>query len=261
MRVFGIRFTVLKLSALLAFALSAIVTHAGVPDLSAGVLFRSYPISTVGAVNAGYGQVLWGDNATPFYGYVRATGDFYTAATYNALVGGVEFFPLAFLGARAGGEANQNDNDYIAYQCELYECLGRRYRTYFESELTLGAGPFFVQGKWRRERWSRKDADGGDFIDPTSGFVLKSQGDSETVYTGAAGMKINAQWTALVSVRYAESDEYKGYSRMPAVLARYVTGVWTFAGGVGQYESSVKTKEVTAMGFVRWEFAPSVTLK
>lgn len=230
-------------------------------DFNLGGTFRSYPLSGVLEAEAGYGVLLWGREGGPWYGYLRPKLEGATAGTYNSGAMALEFFPISFLGARAGGESIQNDKEYTAYDCDLYGCRGRFARTFVETELTLGAGPVFVQGRWRRERWTQKNADAGDFIEPTSGIALRGTGDSETVYIGVAGFKLNDAWSVFGVVRYAESDESEGWSRLPYGVLRYTRGRLQVGAGAGQFESNLKEKDTTALAFLKWEIRPSIALK
>lgn len=233
--------------------------HAQV-DLNIGGSFRSYPLSGVAEVQSGYGLVLWGDaGAPPWYGYVRPVFDGATAGIYNSAMGSLEVFPLSFLGGRAGGESIQNDSDYTAYKCENFVCKGRFYRTFAEAELSLGAGPVFVQGRWRRERWTQKDKLAGDFIDPTSGLLLDTEGESQTIYQGILGYKITDRWTLMGGLRYAEIDD--GFSRFGFGLLRWSDGEWTVALGGGNFESELKSSGASVVGFIKWDIWPSVALK
>ncbi len=229
-------------------------------DLNLSASTRSYPLSGVLEAESGYGAKIWGDLSGPYYGYARVKADMASAVTYNSLQGSAEFFPIAFLGLRAGGEAIQSDAKYSAYDCELYLCVGRFYRTFAEAELSLGAGRVFVQGRARRERWTLKDTRAQDFIDPTSGLRLNPEGDSETVYHAIIGVKASEAWSILGVVRYAESDAYKGQSRFPSLIFRLKRGDWTFGFGAGVFESELKQKSFSTLGFLRWEIAPSLAL-
>lgn len=231
-------------------------------DLSLGGSLRSYPLSGVAELEAGDNFILWGAPApgNPFYGYIRPKiwGD--TAATYNSAAAVVDLFPLSFLGARAGGEAVQNDTKYTAYNCVDANCLGRFYRTFFEAEVTLGAGPVFVQGKWRRERWSEAHPSLGDFIEPTSGFSLMGSGESETVYQGVAGVKISPELTVMGGLRFASSDS-REHSRMPFGLLKWNLTPVSIGVGGGYFESDLKKREITGLLVAKWEIWPSLELK
>lgn len=257
-RIFGDRLW-LVVTTIVSFCLSSSIARAEF-DFSLGGTSRSYPLAGVIEAESGYGVLLRGSARDPFSSYLRARIDGSSAYTYNSLGGALEFFPLAILGVRAGGEAIQNDKDYSAYDCETYRCLGRYYRTYIEGELTVGAGPVFVQGRWRRERWTQKEPEAGDFIDPTSGIYIDSAGDSQTVYFGVAGLKLNENWQVLAILRYAESDMNEGWSRTPYGVIRYSAGNFSIGVGGGQFESSLKEKDFTAVGVFRWELAPGLSV-
>lgn len=230
-------------------------------DFALGGTSRSYPLAGVIEAESGYGILLRGTGRDPLSSYLRARIDGSSAYTFNSLGAALEFFPLAVLGARAGGEAIQNDKDYTAYDCETYRCLGRYYRTYIEGELTLGAGSIFVQGRWRRERWTQKDSATGDFIDPTSGIYIDGAGDSQTVYFGVLGWKLDEHWQVLGVLRYAESDMHGGWSRTPYGVVRYTNGNFSIGAGAGQFESSLKSKDFTAVGVFRWEISPGLSVE
>ncbi|MGE0528497.1 MAG: hypothetical protein AB7G93_12840 [Bdellovibrionales bacterium] len=228
-------------------------------DLSVGATTRTYPLSGVIEAQTGYGALLWGDKGSPFYGYTRARLDTSSAIHYNSLGAAIEFFPLAFVGMRAGGEAVQNDRKYTAYECGQVNCLGRFYRTFAEAELSLGAGSLFVQGRWRREHWTQKEPAAGDFMEPTSGLVMRSQGDFQTVYQGLMGVNLNPAWAILAGLRYATNDE-GDFSRFPFALARWRPGAFQVAAGGGVFESSEKSRDLSALLQLSWEIAPSIGL-
>ncbi len=228
-------------------------------DLRLGGSYRSYPLSGVLEPAIGYGVVAYGAEGAPFSGYIRAAMDGATAGSYNSGLAKLEIFPLAFVGVRAGGESIQNDKDYSAYNCTAVGCQGRYYRTFVESELSLGYGGVFVQGKWRRERWTQPKQQTGDFIDPTSGLVISANGEAETVYSGVLGYKINDTWAVLGGARYAEDGT--GISQFPFGVVRWRSGGFTAGVGGGTFKSELKKREGTVLAYFTWEIWPSVALK
>lgn len=232
-------------------------------DLSVGGTLRSYPLSGLVEINAGPNYLLWGTHAgdSAWYGYLRPRVDGATAGTYNSLGAGLEFFPLSFLGARAGGEGIQNDSDYKNYDCVTYTCRGRFYRTYVEGEVSLGVGPFFAQGRWRRERWTEPGAPAPPFIEPTSSLSLAGIGDSQTVYRALVGVKLNPIWSIAAGVEYVESDSQHGVSRLPFALLRYSSGALSAGAGGGVFSSTMKPSDFSAIGYLRWDIRPSLALK
>lgn len=228
-------------------------------DLSVSGTYRSYPLSGYVEAVAGYGAVLYGTEGSPFSGYFRAALEGDSAYVYNSGTAKVEFFPLAILGGRAGIEHVHNDRDYSAFDCETYRCLGSFRRAFVEGELTLGAGPMFIQGRIRRERWTQPDPLAGDFIDPTSGLVLRSDGQSQTVAQAFLGVKFSEAWGFMGGLRYAHAEE--SISRMPFGLLRWHSGDFQISAGGGTFESPLKTREAMVLASLQWNIWPSVALK
>lgn len=228
-------------------------------DLTVGALYRSYPLSGIAEVESGYGFLLWGTAREPFSGFIRPRIYANSAVSYNSLDGALEIFPLAFLGVRAGGEGIQNDRRYTSYDCETYQCLGREYRTYVETEFSLGAGPLFGQFQWRRESWSQARPSDGDFIDPTSGIVMAARGDRQTVFRGLIGLKLSDDWAVLGLYRYAQSEP-GDISRSPTLFLRFRTGGLSMGVGGGAFGSPIKRNEANVQAYIRWSVWPSLAL-
>lgn len=234
--------------------------HATV-DLAVGANARSYPLSSIATIDLGLSGIIWGGvSSSPWYGYSRVELSGATAGIYNSGQATLEVFPLSFLGARAGGESMQNDRDYTAYNCEEAKCRGRFYRTFVEAELSMGGGGFFLQGRWRRERWTQKDPQNGDFIDPTSGLVISGTGDSQTVYHGLLGLRLSPQWSIVTGLRYAENHD-RDVSRFPFAMIRFGRGPFSAGVGGGLFESEIKAPSASAVVFLRWELRPGPALR
>jgi hypothetical protein len=231
-------------------------------DLAIGANARSYPLSVVTSAELGLSSYVWGSQgSSPWYGYGRLELSGATVGIYNSGQMMAEVFPLSFLGGRFGGESMQNDQDYLAYECEGLRCRGRFYRTFAEAELSLGAGPLFVRGRWRRERWTqKKDPEQLDFIDPTSGLVMSGSGDAQTIYHGLLGLHLSPRWSVVAGLRYAENQN-RELSRFPFAMLRYQQGLFSAGLGGGVFESELKAQAGSAVGFLRWEIWPSPALR
>jgi hypothetical protein len=231
-------------------------------DLALGAQYRSYPLSGVAYANIGYGLLLWGDTSSPWYGYVRPRVEASSAATYNSVDGGLEFYPVSFLGVRAGGESIQNDSDYHAYDCVKYDCQGRYYRSYINAELSLGAGPVFLQGRYRREKWSESHQGTKSFVEPTGGFALPFTGTSETIFRGILGVKLTAHWAVLAGYNSARADSlHDEISRLPFGMIRYSTERLTVGLGGGSFSSPLKEREAMVVAYLEWTIWPSLSLR
>jgi hypothetical protein len=217
-------------------------------------------LSATTFVELGLSRSLWGSvSSSPLYGYSRLEFSASTAGVYNSGQAALELFPISFLGGRAGGESIQNDQDYSAYNCDDWRCRGRFYRTFAETELSLGVGSIFFKGRWRRERWTQKEREHSNFIDPTSGLVMSGTGDSQTVYHGLCGVRVSSRWSALGGLRYAENQRHER-SRFPFMMFRYNNGSFSAGFGGGLFESELKSRAGSMVAFLRWEIGPGPAL-
>jgi hypothetical protein len=129
-----------------------------------------------------------------------------------------------------------------------------------EAELSVGAGDFFAQARWRREHWTQ-GRPRQDFVDPTSGIAMKSEGDDQTVYFGILGYKFSDQWSGLAVTRYAEGTSLHKFSRFPYLIAKYQTGNFSIGAGGGFFQSSDHAQETALVGFFKWEIEPSFAIR
>ena len=254
----NLRVAVAAIVALISFSSPAFAGF----DLAVDGIARSYPLSGTVGLAGGYNFLLWGTpgRGSPWYGYLRPNLNGSTAITYNSLGASLEVFPLSFFGARAGGEAIQNDANYTAYDCANFGCRGRFARAFVEGELTLGAGRFFAQFKARRERWTEREAPNHSFIEPTSGLALSGLGDAQSVYRLSAGAKLSDMWSLAAVLEYTESSTLRGVSRFPFALVRYSDQTFSAGLGVGTFTSTLKGEGVSVLGFLRWDVVPSLAL-
>jgi hypothetical protein len=251
----------LRATTIVIFLFFAGLAHADL-DYNVDGAFRSNPLSGILEGDLGYGQLLWGEaGAGPMYGYIRPHVGAGTAGYYNSAIASLDLYPLSFLGVRAGGEAIQNDKKYTAYDCETYQCKGRMYRTFVQSELTAGYSSYFIQLRWKRERWTLADPNNSQFIETGSGLSLSGKGDAQTVYRATLGYKLNPTWTILGVVNYSQSDITREIAHFPFAAVRYTTGPYSVGVGAGVYSSTIRPQGGSAVAFFGWNIKPSLALQ
>jgi hypothetical protein len=251
----------LRATAIVILLFFSVSVHAGY-DFNFGTTDRSYPLSGTVEADGGYDFLLWGTagGGSPWYGYLRPHIDGATTLTYSELGASLDFYPLSFLGLRAGGEGVQNDANMTAYDCVSYICRGRFYQTFAQATLTLGAGPFFAQARWRRERWTEGSPGTGLFIEPTAGYALSGMGDSQTMYRATVGLKLNPIWSAAGVFLYYQSDNSHEVSRFPFAIVRWSSGPYSVGVGGGVFSSTIKPAEGSALLILNWNLKPSLAL-
>lgn len=254
--VFSARATTIVIACLCAFSARADL------DYNLGLRARTYPLAGSVDGDIGYGFLLWGNQSAgnPFYGYLRPHVGASNAGYYNSAVASLDVFPLSFLGISGGGESIQNDKDYQAYDCSRYQCRGRSYRNFVQAELSLASGPLFGQLLWKRERWSLANPGTREFIDSTSGLSLNPNGDSQTMYRGALGVKLGERWSLAGIYAYTQSDNSREVQRFPFAVLRYKIGQAAVGVAAGVYSSTLKAAGGSGMVFLTWNIKPGLPL-
>ena len=254
----------LAISTVFSSIFLSIFAHAQL-DTSFAVYARSYPRSGVLEGEIGYGNLLWGGSGGAggsdiMYGYIRPFAVGATSGTYNSLAAGVDFFPVSFLGVRGGGEYSNNSRRYVDFDCYALNCLGTRYRSFFEAQVFFGNKQIFGQVKMRRQRWSQDQENAGNFVDPTSGLEVKANGDSETVWQSYLGVTINPSWKVILGNRYSEMSNIKGVSQFVYLGGQYNWAPISASFGVGSFASALKEREISYFLVLGWELYPTIGL-
>ncbi len=228
-------------------------------DLSFDIFGRTYPLSGYADVQFGYGTYLWGDQSSEIaFGYIRPYAEFDTAGTYNSGLAGLEFFPISFLGVRAGEEFIQNDDIYHSYRCDVYNCLGTQYRRFIEARMLLGFGPWFAQLVSRWDFWTQKHPEDGDTVDASSGLPALASGDTEVLLRAMTGFKVDDNWSVLGGMQYYQMTRHSGISRFWLAGPRYTDGSVTITLGALYYDSTAADSGAGVYAGFTWALLPAI---
>lgn len=232
-------------------------------DVNVGANLRAYPLSGTVESEMGYGYLVWGDGGdkkVPWFGYVRPALKLNTAVFYNSGELEVGVFPISFLGVTVGGAMIHNAQDYVAYECDKYQCEGRFWNTQVTSHAAVGLGPWFLLAKWRVSDWHQQPGRGKNFVEPGTALALQSGGDTMKTVTVVTGLDLNDKWMAGAYYTWSKSQSLAQQSYMALAIAGYKQDVWQFQFGVGIFHSDLKDKEVTALMRAVWQGLPSLSL-
>lgn len=236
-------------------------------DLQIETALRSYPLSGNLQGEMGYGIPLWGNattsssaNRSPWYGYVRPAIQLATTGNYNAGEVSLDFFPISFLGVKAGAGLWQMTAKYEAYDCELIQCKGKFNHQFIEAKAGFGVGPVFLLARGKIEDFQQDPLQQKDFIEPTLGMIAHRDGDRIRSATGVLGATLNDHW--LIAAIWAEgvTEKQKGFSRTQLLTVNWKGPSLSLVVGAGAFESSIKDREFTAVGVIRWNIWPSIEL-
>ncbi|MBX7231916.1 MAG: hypothetical protein K1X29_07495 [Bdellovibrionales bacterium] len=225
-------------------------------DLQMGLSGRTYPLGGTLNLESGYKILIWGsdNNQSPLQGYLRPSLQYKNAGQYNAGTLKLEFFPVSILGIAGGGESVSNNTKYKPFNCQTYQCLGKTWRTFVETTLKVGYGPWFVLGRGRLEDWHQEPGHSKDFIEPNSGLAAKFDGDRLKNLLVATGWKLNDHWTLLYTGIFAQMMITRGKSETQLGLVKWNHEGWEIYLGAGTYRSELKPIAVTAVLDINYKF-------
>jgi hypothetical protein len=232
-------------------------------DLTLGGFARSFPLSGYAYLQGGYDQLLWGTagDSNVLYGYARPYLELDSAGTYNAASANFEVFPFSFLGFRTGYEWNQNDTNYTNYHCANFNCEGTMYRQYVEGQLLLGYSVWFASLWLRWDKWTHKNPELGEFIDPNNGLIATADGDAEMVLRGFTGVSVDDQWAVVIGAQYYQMVKHFGIARSEIAGLRWRQDSLTVMGGLSYYQSTEEDGGPGAFLALTWTILPSLALK
>ncbi|MEM7647325.1 MAG: hypothetical protein AAF203_10480 [Pseudomonadota bacterium] len=234
-------------------------------DLEFTGVARSYPLAVFLDIDVGQSLLLWGDDqkGSPFYGYIRPSLTFSTAGTYNGLGAGLEFFPISFLGFKAGGETFSNVGPYLNYDCDLNECEGLYYRSYAEAHLFFGLGPWFMALRARQSRFQRDEFEGVAFVIPH--FAMLSREPLIDIHSGRVitGLNLSEKWRMSFYYLYAESAPRHTDLQVQRLGTLNLTrkwSEWSLSFGGGLFDSNVIEREPTVLMVIQYKPYPAAGL-
>lgn len=227
---------------------------------------RSYPAGGSLDWESGYGISLWGSlpsgrkgNKSPWYGYIRPAFMLSTAGFYNYASAEVEVFPVSILGVSSGGSYASVTQDYSNYKCDTYHCQGNFTGQFVKGHLTLGVGSWFAYGQFKYERLTHDKSD-QPFLLVDHAIRGEDGEDDLRRWIAVAGYQWSESWAFMVSHMDASMLVFAERSRWSMLNMRYRRGSWSVFLGLGVFESPLQTQELSALGRLRWEISPSVSI-
>lgn len=221
---------------------------------------RSYPLSGTLTSALGVSWTFWGSAGQgPWYGYLKPELQWSTAGAYNSGLVQVKVFPLSFLGVVVGGEAVSNTQNFKAYDCVTYRCVGKNWQTFAEGQFALAMGPVFTFLKAGLSDWHQAPDQDRDFINPTWGLATRQQGDRLRTLKAALGAELSDHFRLIYAFSFAEMIEKDQQSHMHLALLQWQMENWRAVLGGGVFRSEIKRSEGSAILSLSWH-SPTVEL-
>lgn len=253
----------LLLTALLASGVSSMSARAQGWDAIVGGGVRTLPWGAGISGNLGYNLMWWGDHKPGefFYGYLRPYVRVQTSGLVNRFEGGIEAFPLSFLGVQFGGAAAHRSVNLGTLDCDTTECRGWLRRNLVSTKLLLAYDRWilvpFIRIEGLKPQFKTRA-----FGDENTNLRGHLRGDTLIGSSWTAGYRVSPVYLAgffLDTARMIKDGSNNLYG-IGFARATWGPSTWTF--GAGWYRSTFQKPAFTAsLVFERSFFASSLALK
>lgn len=159
-------------------------------DYGATTLFRSYSPGLSFNPSVGYSQKLWGDTATPWYGFVRPYVIGVVSPSVYETKAGIEVFPISLLGFDVRRAYGRRFNDTKNQNCDVLECQGALPYTDVSVQSFLGYGDYFASARFTRTFFDGDSARSHPVYELGSAVLLEPQGDRGDYLSIAVGQNL-----------------------------------------------------------------------
>lgn len=185
-------------------------------DYGATTLFRSYSPGLSFNPSVGYSQKLWGDTATPWYGFVRPYVIGVVSPSVYETKAGIEVFPISLLGFDVRRAYGRRFNDTKNQNCDVLECQGALPYTDVSVQSFLGYGDYFASARFTRTFFDGDSTRSHSVYELGSAVLLDPKGDRGDYLSIAVGQNLGGFLRGLswgILIQNNEFFEFGQYMR------------------------------------------------
>lgn len=236
--------------------------EAAKPDLSYGVLARTYPLSGAVFAKTGLGQEIWrqrtdSDLDQVLYGYFRPSLQVSSSGPFNSLSAEVDLFPISFFGVSVGKSIYSRGMNISFEDCYQVQCQGTLEARHVSWKLALGYERFFSIFSLKNEWWNTPGDDGiaGSrmYVEPATWTLLSNGKESTNTMRGAIGYLGSGQDRYLVAHTRSENHLSRHRSESTYFLYRTEDPGGSFSTyGIGGFSSELKSDRWSVLFVREW---------
>ncbi len=157
------------------------------PDFSTRLNARTYSPGLSLNPQVGYAQSLWGDIATPWYGFVRPYVIGLVSPTILEGKGGIELFPVSILGVDLRRSFSRRFTTTRGQDCDQLQCMGALNYTDLSFQTFLAFGGYFSSVRWTRTFFDAVDDRTRPVYDVAGSVLLSPNGENSDTVSAAVG--------------------------------------------------------------------------
>lgn len=221
----------------LVFCLGAIFSSHADLDYSVSAIARTTPIASQVDGTLGYGQRLWGDETTPFYGYIRPSTSL-RGSTSPAGVVNLDIYPVSFFGMSVGRIYMHRYVDQPEINCELAECKGWFNNSYIQAKLLGKYQKFFGTLTFQKDFYDSHDSSVRPVYQAVNVVFISPNKDQGEDWFAVLGYEINPQWSVGVIAEEFSSQKLNHHQDMQLAFVKWTREEWSYTVGAGRFQST-----------------------
>jgi hypothetical protein len=238
-------------------------SEASGPDFSTRLLLRTYSPALSINPQVGYGQPLWGDTSTPWYGFARPYIIGVASPSLVEGTAGIELFPVSILGVDLRRTFTRRFAVSRNEDCDRLQCLGELNYTELSFQNFLAFRDYFTSVKWTRSFFDAVEDRTRPIYDFVASVLLSPLGENGDSFTVVVGKDLEASTSAGVLMRVA--DYHTSGNHQDAQYLFYKTGCGKFGFkdleatvGFGRFASSRNVPEASAIVILNYTGARAI---
>lgn len=226
-------------------------------DYSADLSARTYSAGLSVEPRLGLTQVLWGDTATPFFGYIRPAVSASASPTYYAGKVSLSLFPVSFLGVTFAKNWSHRYRETGGYDCHANTCLGSMDSSEVAFRFMTAYKSYFLSSQLQRVFYEANSEGDQNLMDPINALIYKEGGSTLANWGFIIGKKVAKGVESGVIIQRGDLDGRISASEADYVFVRTKLEPYGFPSlsatfGLGRFNTDIKRPGISAIALLTY---------
>ncbi|MBN8540982.1 MAG: hypothetical protein J0L82_11395 [Deltaproteobacteria bacterium] len=235
-------------------------------DAHVTALARTYVPGLSINPNLGYSQKLWGEEKTPFYGYLRPYGIAVVSPSVYEGKLGLEVFPVSFLGVDLRRAWGRRFVDTRGQDCDQVECQGELGYTDLSFQMFLGYERRFASVRWTQTYFDAIESRTRRIYELGSAVLIQPGGERGDYLSVALGEELSGDLSDLAFGVLVQSNRFHGTDHLAEAAYLFGRLKMSFQEsdqssvtvGIGAFRSTLNVAELSLVASVVFSPRPAL---
>ncbi len=235
-------------------------------DSHVTLLARTYAPGLSINPSVGFSQKIWGDTATPLFGFFRPyVIGVVSPSVYEGKVG-IELFPISFLGVDVRRAWGRRFVDTRGQDCDQVECQGELGYTDLSFKMFLGYRKTFASLRWTQTFFDSIENRARRIYELGSSVLINPDGDRGDYLNLAVGENLNGLLDGMSVGVLLQSNQFRGtghrsdaaylFSRLEMPFEDHDDSSVTV--GLGAFRSNLNVPELSIVTSIVYQPRPAL---